>query len=378
MSEKALRWLIYIAGIVCLYTFLSIRILPMFNGLLYEKYIPEYWENTKWGELYYFNMIRHFREQNLPQYRVKYRFTTKNPEVGNADILAFGDSFLDFSRMTTFPEKLSDSLNESVFYARMDRPLQYLAEHNYSNSGKKYLIFETAERFLHDRFYEPQPSTPYLDTRTGIRKNLASFRDDFIFLENTEVLYSMLLSRSYFTTYIYSIIATFKFDLFRQITSQTPIYSLNYNGRPWLFGGLQFGDGPQGYSYRHTEAEINNYCDNIEQLASDLKEKYNLELIFMIIPSKYTIYHNIIGTDDADYGNFMPRMYAELRKRNIPVIDFYDEFMTKRFDKLLYYSTDTHWTEEGLNIALNKTIQVIDSLDNSNSHCDIDHYLVEQ
>ena len=118
MSEKALRWIINIAGIVCLYVFLAIRILPLFNGILLEKYIPEYWENTKWGELYYFNMIRHFREKNLPKYRIKYRFTKKNPKVSNADILAFGDSFLDFSRMTTFPEQLSDSLNKKVFYAR--------------------------------------------------------------------------------------------------------------------------------------------------------------------------------------------------------------------------------------------------------------------
>ena len=367
MSEKALRWIINIAGIVCLYAFLAIRVLPMFNAVLLEKYIPEYWENTKWGELYYFNFIKHFREKNLPEYKVKYRFTSKHPDVHDADILTFGDSFFDFSRMTTFPEQLSDSLQQKVFYARMDQPLRYLAENNYVKGDKKYLIFETAERFLHDRFVQPQPTDAHIDNRSGIRKTIADVRD-FLFLENTELLYSTLLSRSYFTTGIYSDITTVKFDLFRQITPQTPVYSLNYKNKPWLFGSLQLDDGPRGYKCRHTPEEINNYCDNIELLANELREEYNLEMIFMIIPSKYTVYHHIVGTEDSLYGNFIPKMYHELNNRGIPVIEFYDEFMANRFDKMLYYGTDTHWTEDGLHIALNKSIRFFDSLEAENCY----------
>jgi hypothetical protein len=361
MSEKALRWIINIAGIVCLYAFLAIRILPMFNAILLEKYIPEYWENTKWGELYYFNFIKHFREKNLPDYQVKYRFTDKHPAAEEADILTFGDSFFDFSRMTTYPEQLADSMNQKVFYARMDQPLRYLANINYQNTKKKYLIYETAERFLHDRFFEPQPTNSHVDNRSGIRKTFAGFRD-FLFLDDSELLYSMLLSRSYFTTGIYSGITTLKFDLFRQITPQTPVYSLTYKNKPWLFGALQLDDGPRGYRCKHTPDEIDNYCDNIEKLSDELEQKYNLEMIFTIIPSKYTVYHNVVGVDDSLYGNFIPKMYNELSHRGIPVIKFYDEFMAQRFDKLLYYGTDTHWTEEGLHIALHNSIRLIDSL----------------
>ncbi len=56
-------------GIVCLYAFIAVRVPPMFNAVLKEKIIPEYWENTKYGELYYFNFIKHFREENLPPIR---------------------------------------------------------------------------------------------------------------------------------------------------------------------------------------------------------------------------------------------------------------------------------------------------------------------
>ena len=47
MSEKMLKTLIYIAGAVCLYAFIAIRIPGLYNMVLKEKQIPEYWENTK-------------------------------------------------------------------------------------------------------------------------------------------------------------------------------------------------------------------------------------------------------------------------------------------------------------------------------------------
>ncbi|MBN1950906.1 MAG: hypothetical protein JW801_06855 [Bacteroidales bacterium] len=367
MSEKALRWILYISGVVCLYAFISIRIpsLVMFNGIILEKFIPEYWENTKWGELYYFSHIRHFQEKGLPPSQTKYRFTDRHPELTKADVLAFGDSFFDFSRMTTYPEQLGDSLDQKVFYARMDLPLEYLKANAYQKGEKKYLIYETAERFLHYRFSYPQNSDPVLADTSGLKKVFFSIRD-FFFQEDTELKYSMLLSRSYLTTHAYSAITTLKFDLFRQITMQTPVYSLEnnyYKDRPWLFGASQLGLEPGGYERVHPEDTILNYCDNIEKLSKDLKEKYNLELVFMIIPSKYTIYHNIAGMEDSKYGQFIPRMYDELRKRNIPVIDFYDEMMAQRYEKLLYFGTDTHWTEAGLHIALNETLKVFRSME---------------
>lgn len=363
MSEKALRWIINIAGIVCLYAFLAIRILPLFNMVLLEKYIPEYWENTKYGELYYFNFIKQFREQDLPEYSEKYRFTDKHPSMEEADILTFGDSFFDFSRMTTFPEKLGDSLNKKVFYARFDQPLAYLEANNYSDQKKKYIIYETAERFLHDRFSQTHGQSNFLiDKRSGMRKLYGDIRD-LIFLEETELLFAQLLNRSYFTTHIYSFITTFKFNFFKHVPTTTPLYSLE-DERPWLFGGIQVDETPRSFYYQHSEEEIDTYCDNITLLAKDLKEQYNLEFIFMVIPSKYTIYHTLLNDDE--YNNFIPRLCKELKIRNIPVINFYDELIAQRDSVLLYYGTDTHWTEEGLNIALNETFKVFYELDQLN------------
>ena len=114
MNERLLKIIIYITGIVCLYAFMAIRIPAMFNAVLKEKIIPEYWENTKYGELYYFNFIRHFRESNLPHHSEKYRFTEKHPTLDEADIYLFGDSFFDFTRTKTFTCMYRQELNQRM------------------------------------------------------------------------------------------------------------------------------------------------------------------------------------------------------------------------------------------------------------------------
>lgn len=363
MSERMLKWTIYALGIFSFTIWLSVRIEPLFNFMLKEKILPEYWENTKWGELYYFNFIKDFQEKGLPPHNVKYRHTPKHPTLDKADILLFGDSFFDFTRMTTFPEQLSDSLKQKVYYARYPKPLEYLDQQNYANTSPKFLIYETAERIFHERFFKPQPDSYKADSLPLLKSVILSVRR-FLFVKNTELILDQLLCRSYLTGDIHSSISTLKFRAFGNITDQTPVYSTNYDV-PWLFIASEVSKTPQGYYYNHTPEEIMNYCDNIEDLSRKLKERYNLEMIFMMIPNKFTIYHNVVDTPENQYGNLIPKLYAELERRGIPVINVLDEFLTARDQKLLFYGTDTHWTEEGLHIALSETIQKLNSLNPS-------------
>ncbi|PID91751.1 MAG: hypothetical protein CSA96_06640 [Bacteroidetes bacterium] len=356
MSERLLKILVYVAGVICLYAFIAVRVPSMFNAVLKEKIIPEYWENTKYGELYYFNYIKHFREENLPGYSVKYRFTDRHPSLQEADVLLFGDSFFDFTRMTTFPERLSDSLNKRVFYARMDRPLTLLAENEYRNEEEKILLFESAERYIPTRFTTPHQLGHLADERSGVRKALANTRD-VIFQDNTDALYSTLLSRNVLTCDLYSMAATMKFDVFGYITDMTPVYTLEEE-TPWVFYHDQLGDDPGSFYYQYSDDEINTYCDNMVDLSEKLYETYKLKMVFMAIPSKYTIYHDLINNDP--YNDFLPRLYAGLEERGMPVIRLYEDFMES--DELLYYGTDTHWRESGLDIALANTLDLFQSL----------------
>lgn len=362
MSERLLKWIIYIAGFGCLYIFIAIRVQPLFNAVLLEKTIPEYWENTEYGELYYFSMIKDFREKNLPHYIPKYRHTERHPKLQDADILTYGDSFFDFSRMETFPERLGDTLNQKVYYERFiddHRPLVHLLKNHYSNNKPKIMIYESAERYIPFRFTEPHEFVVPKDERSTIRQNFAKIRD-WIFLEDTEVKYTTLLKRSYLTTYLYSAVTTFKFKVFKYISSLTPKYALDKD-RPWLFYHEQLNNENSSFYYQFTDEEIDLYCRNISDLAKKLKEKYDIEMIFMPIPSKYTIYHTLLNNDK--YNNFLPRLYEGLKSYGVPVVELYDVYKNNK--DVLYYGTDTHWNEKGLNIALNKALDVIDSVSNT-------------
>jgi len=360
MSTKVLKILITIAGIVGLYAFLAVRSPFLFNLTFREKVIPEYWENTRYGELYYFNFIKNFREEGLPRSKAKYRHTEKHPQLQEADMLIFGDSFMDFSRMITFPERLSDTLNCRVYYERFfndHRPLVSLKEAGYENNSTKIAIYESAERYIPIRFAHPHVEEDIpADSRSGMRKAFASVLH-WIFLEDSEVKYSTMLNRSILTTDIHSYINTLKFNTFGYIPATTPDYAFNEK-HPWLFYYEEVNEDSTSYYYQFTDEQINNYCNNIEGLAKQLKEKYDLEMIFMPIPSKYTIYHKLINDDP--YNNLLPRIYEGLAVRGVPYIDIYHDYSDS--DEILYYGTDTHWNIKGLDIALENTLEIIDGL----------------
>ena len=364
MQNKIAKWLVYLVGAVCLYIFLAIRIEPLFNVILKEKIVPEYWENTKYGELYYYNnFIKHFREKNLPPAIPKYRNTKKHPKLNEAEILTFGDSFFDFSRMVTFPERIADTLHKKVYYRRMledHRPVIYLKQDNYADTNPKILLYETSERFLAFRFLNRHDTIPPVDNRSKFRKTAAAVWN-WVFIEERELKYNVLLQRNMLTAGLYSDIATVKFDAFNYITESTPIYSLK-NDEPWLFYMDEVNDDNSSFYYKFTDEEIYQICDNIADVAGVLKKKYNLQFVFMPIPSKYAIYHTMVNNDE--YSNFLPRLYEGLDKRGIPVVKLYDKFINSK--EILYYGTDNHWNKKGLDIAVSEALEVMKPYLNSN------------
>jgi hypothetical protein len=336
----------------------AVRHFPLLNFFMAEKYMEGYWENKRYGELYYFNMIDNFKEYNLPPYRIKYRFSKDMPSMHESDILIFGDSFFDFSRMPTFPERLGWELNKKVYYERYDVPLKSLAQKEYKNKEPKFLIFETSERYVHTRFanthryYEIWRDRSYFGQLYDKTLRIA-------FNPHSEKMYNYMLYQSYITKPVYSAIATFKFNTFGYIPRSTPMYTF-HNGQPWLFLGESVEKTNKETSFYHQfqPEDIDLYCDNIADLAGKLREHYNLHLIFIVLPTKYTVYHKLLN--NHKYHNLIPSLYKELEERNIPVVKVFDEYMNS--DELIFYPTDTHWTPTGLEIALKKTLEVIDSV----------------
>jgi len=349
MKEKLLKYLIYITGALCLYIFIAIRFRVLFNAALKEPVVEGYWDKTKFGELYYFSMIRHFREEGLPPARQKFEHSSKHSSISDCDILTFGDSFFEFSRHKQFSERLADDFNKNVHYVNNYTPLNYLAANGYEGRDPKLVIFERVERYIPVTF-EAKHEQDYVKPaeKPAISKAFAYVRDK-IFYQGSEELYDAMLKRSYLSTFMYSVISTIKFDLFRYISKLTPVYKVD-GENSWLFYHDQVNEEKTSFYYRHTQTEIDSICDNMYDLAKQLKESYNMTVVYLPLPAKYTIYHTEINNDE--YNNFLPQLYEGLDERGVRYVKVFNEFMNH--DTLLYYRTDSHWNEKGIEIAYDK------------------------
>lgn len=361
-KEKILKWLIYLTGIVCLYAFIAIRSRPLFNAVLKEKMEEGYWDKTKYGELYYFSNVLHYREKGLPPVKEKYQFSEDQASLDDAEIFVFGDSFFDIARGTQIPKIIKEKTGKKVHYVYKESPLEYFARTGYKNDKPRLLIYGRVERYIPYEFGKKHEAIYIPDNRSDVRKSVGKIKD-LIFYRRTEELYDALMKKSYFTKGIYSLISTVKFDLFGYISDLTPVHFIR-NGTPWLFYHDQVNGENTSFYYNHSQEEIENYCDNIKDLEKKLMDYYNIRLFLLPIPAKYTLYHKFINDDE--YNNLLPRLYEELDKKDINYVRLLDDFMNA--DEVLYYGTDSHWKKKGMDMAVNKIIDFLKNDSTLNSY----------
>jgi hypothetical protein len=354
MKEKLLKWIIYSLGAICLLAFVAVRYEVFFNSFLKEPVVDHYWDKTKYGELYYFSMIRNFREEGLPPSRLKFEYSPKHASVKDCDILTFGDSYFEFSRHKQFPERLADDFHKKVHYVNDDFPLDYLDKNNYHDTVPKLVIFERVERYIPVAFEKPHTWHPIqIETSSKFDKAFTYVRKK-IFYEKGEELYDAMLKRSYLTTAVYSLIATVKFDLFGYISKKTPVYK-NNGSYSWLFYHDEVNDKRTSFYYKFSQEQIDSICNNMADLSLKLKDNYNMQLVYLPLPAKYTLYHSILNNDA--YNNFLPRLFAGLDKRGVKYVQVYDDF--KNSQDTLYYRTDEHWRQIGIDLAYKKTLDYL-------------------
>jgi hypothetical protein len=357
MKEKILRHAITLAGILCFLIYLGSRFLPLMNVMLVEKMDTELQEFTTYGDLYYYNCISHFRGDYPEQIR-RYRLSDKNPNMEESDLLTFGDSFFDVSFQRTLPERIADTTGLKVYsYITQDpwnaNPFCILNTSSLEREAEpRVFIFETVERNISKKFSEPYDAgcqAPF-ERYQGFGEKLLN---EFIFKSNDEQLFNLMLKRSWVTHSLYSLFSTIKFDLFGTISSMTPEYTLE--PEPWLFYANSIDDGPGTFYYDYTREEIETYAANIAHLSRELKRVYNLDMVFMLIPNKYSLYNDKVNQDT--YNGFVPALQEELDRVGVRYIDLYNPF--KDSDQVLYYGTDTHWNKDGVDLALELTLSAL-------------------
>jgi hypothetical protein len=336
-KDKILKIIIHLTGLIALYIFIFSRTTGGLNYLL-DKDILRAYDNLEYGDLYFLNFIDNYKIPTPPISKEYYE-SIPNSDINDADILIFGDSFFTIGpRVKNVPGRLVDTLKKNIFFIQTNEVRPVLEAQKYLKKDKKYLILELVERVIPMVFTKKQ--------NADINKSqLIDFIIENAYPVDLEKKYSVLLQKSFLTHFIYKELASFKFNLFGNISSLTPLYKKN---PPWLFYYQEVNKKTTSFYYKFSDEEIKSICDGIQELSIFLKDKYNIEFIFFPIPNKYTIYHKILNNDE--YNNFLPRIYAELNRRNVKVCEIYEKFINS--DKELYYPTDTHWNAEGVNLAV--------------------------
>ncbi len=339
---------LYAAGLFAAVVFLLVR---MRGGAEWVIYKDDYFNGR---DLYKNNYIAHFRESH-PAFdrsfssRVSaYRERSHHPSLEEADILIFGDSFMNFRWLPSFPELLGERLGKRVHFIMDHYPMYHLEKKGFGRQQNGLVaLFAVGERGIREGFYV-RPA----DWRHRAREEPSFFQ--MLTEGRAEERYSGLLQLSLLTHRLYKWIATLKFDWFGYISNMTPVYSLD---PPILFHRDTVDQSPRSIQYQHPQEEIDEIVSRIAALHRDLRDQYGIEMIFMGIPNKISIHHDLVW-EDATYNGFLPRVQEGLALKGIPFVDLYDAFASS--DKQLYFLSDTHWNEKGIALALDETLALLD------------------
>lgn len=98
-----------------------------------------------------------------------------------------------------------------------------------------------------------------------------------------------------------------------------------------------------------SDENVRKLAENISILDKELKKKYDLNLIYIAIPDKLTIYPEYYDYI-WEYDDYLPRLQVELDRLDVEYVDVYSLFLDHKNEhpnEMLYYLSDTHYTAVG-------------------------------
>jgi len=335
-KDKALRTVLYLAAILSLAVF----IIPKNKALMLLATSG----SDISGDLYRFVKIKDFWAPTPAAVDTSAEDTGRAAE---SSIVAIGDSFFSASRgCPRFTTQLSKAIETPIFltnpgiYEQPFRVIKRLRDHR---DRMKVVLLESVERALETRFAQPvDPHPPSAPTKRLVQgKDLDSWF-------TTDERYIFLLKNNVATRPIFEALSTAGFHWFGKISSSTPVYSLK---PPLLFFEEETGLGAENPSLytQHSDALVQRMAHNIANLRDGLRSQYGLDMVFMPIPNKLTIYGKFADAT-TPYDNFLPRLLDALEHQGVKTIRLYEAFRAS--PELLYFASDTHWNCRGIDLAV--------------------------
>ncbi len=357
MKEKILRGVIGLAGILSLAVFVITKSEFLMDAVTQNMYTD--------GDLYRFTKVRAFKTplsapDNDPS-------VERNPDPDTTSLIIIGDSFMETRRgHKPFPRLLADRLgmDVSVVYAgyapQYFDPVYFCWNRSLDPARKRIILLERVERYIINNYYFPsdEDTASFMEVRREYSKSWMDEIEQRYFTD-AETNVEVVLFSSDITSPIVEAWNTLRFNVLGQISDETPLYSLH---PPFLFYKEETAPGMHtSFYYPHPDRLVDQIADNLARMDSALRSNYNAVLLFMPIPSAYTLYHTMINNDT--YDNYLPRLCRELEKRGVKTIQLYDLFRSS--PKVLYLPTDTHWNADGARLATDQAAAVVAGLRDS-------------
>ncbi len=350
MKERILRWAISAAGIVSLCVFIVTK-----SETLMDLSTQSMFDD---GDLYRFAKVLRFKTP-VPE-RMCREGEEPDSDPDTASMLIIGDSFMETCRgHLPFPADIAARTGKSVYpeYAGLEPecfdPVYFCWKNNLDPDRKRTVILERIERYILHDYIQP-PDTDYEGIKASQNERVSWLTTmKRRWFTQAEKNYEVFLTSSDITAPLIEVWNSLRFALLRQISDQTPRYSLN---PPFLFEKEEVSPVMNtSFYYRHTDSVIARIADNIAFFKRTLREKYNADFWFMPVPNAYTLYHGFINEDR--YDNYLPRLCEQLKKRGVRVINVYPAFKASR--EILFFPTDTHWNAAGEHLAAEVTMSTL-------------------
>lgn len=310
----------------------------------------------KYGDLYAELGVRDFKVEPGP--RPLPRFTGGlHTTADSAKVFMMGDSFLRTGgdRYAGMDEITIELGQPTLWFREGDPqrfPLTCLRREKVKPSAeRRVLILQRVERnimYFYRHFkldvIDEQGDEAIPQEIIALRNKFLDIRD--VWFVGAEQRYQYLLSTSVVTADVMESINTFKFRHLGMMPARFQVYSTN---PPMVFSFHEANSAsPLGYFYQHSDEDVHTIARNLAELSQTLDRELNIELWMVLVPNKITVYHDL--ATDVEYDNFIPRIQAELEAEAVRHVDVFDPLMSS--DKQVFYTTDSHWNQNGLEIAV--------------------------
>ena len=326
----------------------------------------EYPEGFAAGDLFDFSLLEDFKG--------KFRLIKgeTNGQLETADVITFGDSFFDCdSDSPLFAKELEERLGLPIYnrstlmHTDVDvdvNPMAFLKSMNYRKGKRRILILEHVERHSMVNIFALD-SSPMEDVdKEDEILTFHSLNDwvvkHLIVLNNGNKDFDYYFRRNILTYPLTKWIANFRFKFLGEFDSNIGNYSLSHR--------MLFYSGDLGFNYAHKSERILDLMATIlSEFSQKLKQAYNIDLVYVVIPNKYSIYNDFVRP--YFYDNYITQISEKLRAKGVPFIDLYSVYMNYRStddSRLLYFPSDTHFTPFGKGLLVEAAIKELKNLGN--------------